>query len=108
MTCRARGPAGTGLVTGPARLYCPGMRAWAEAIDTLADESGFAGVVSVDRGGEIELGQAYGLADRAHQIPNTLDTRFALASGTKGLTALTVVSLLKDGVLRLSTAARSV
>jgi CubicO group peptidase (beta-lactamase class C family) len=84
------------------------MRAWAEAIDTLADESGFAGVVSVDRGGEIELGRAYGLADRAHQIPNTLDTRFAIASGTKGLTALTVVSLINDGVLRLSTAARSV
>ena len=84
------------------------MQAWAEAIDTLADASGFAGVVSVDRGGEIELGRAYGLADRAHQIPNTLDTRFALASGTKGLTALTVVSLINDGVLRLSTAARSV
>jgi CubicO group peptidase (beta-lactamase class C family) len=94
-----------GLVTGAPRLYCPGMRAWAEAIDSLADESGFAGVVSVDRGGEIEFGQAYGLADRAHRIPNTLDTRFAIASGTRGLTALTVVSLISDGVLGLSTAA---
>jgi hypothetical protein len=81
MTGRARGPAGTNLVTDASRLYCPGMRAWAEAIGSLADESGFAGVVSVDRGGEI---------DRAHQIPNTLATRFAIASGTKGLTALTV------------------
>ena len=78
----------------------------AEAIDSLADESGFAGVVAVDRGGEIEFGRAYGLADRAHQIPNTVDTRFAIASGTKGLTALTVVSLISDGALRLSTAAR--
>jgi CubicO group peptidase (beta-lactamase class C family) len=84
------------------------MLAWAEAIDSLADESGFAGVVSVDRGGEIEFGRAYGLADRSHQIPNTLDTRFAIASGTKGLTALTVVSLISDGVLRLSMAARPV
>ena len=84
------------------------MLAWAEAIDSLADESGFAGVVSVDRGGEIEFGKAYGLADRAHQIPNTVDTRFAIASGTKGLTALTVVSLIEDDALRLSTAARSV
>jgi CubicO group peptidase (beta-lactamase class C family) len=65
-------------------------------------------VVSVYRGGEIEFSQAYGLADRAHQIPNTLDTRFAIASGTKGLTALTVVSLISDGALGLSTAARSV
>ncbi len=84
------------------------MPAWADAIDSLADESGFAGVVAVDRGGEIEFVRAYGLADRAHQIPNTVDTRFAIASGTKGLTALTVVSLISDGALRLSTAARSV
>jgi len=84
------------------------MPAWAEAINSLADQSGFAGVVSVDRGGEIEFGQAYGLAHRGFQIPNTFDTRFAIASGTKGLTALTVVSLISDGALRLSTAARSV
>ena len=96
------------LATGTPGLYCPGMLAWAEAVNSLADESGFAGVVSVDRGGEIEFGRAYGLADRSHQIPNTLDTRFAIASGTKGLTALTVVSLISDGVLRLSMAARSV
>ena len=97
-----------GLATGTPGMYCPGMLPWADAIDPLAEQSGFAGVVSVDRGGEIEFGQAYGLADRAHQIPNTLDTRFAIASGTKGLTALTVVSLISDGVLCLSTAARSV
>jgi CubicO group peptidase (beta-lactamase class C family) len=65
-------------------------------------------VVTVDRGGEIEFGKAYGLADRAHQIPNTLDTRFAISSGTKGLTALTMVSLISEGALDLSTTARSV
>ena len=84
------------------------MPAWVEAIDSLAVESGFAGVVSVDRGGETEFGRAYGLAHRALQIPNTFDTRFAIASGTKGLTALTMVSLIREGALRLSTAARSV
>ena len=52
-------------------------------------------MVSVDRGGEIEFARAYGLAHRAHQIPNTTDTRFAIASGTKGLTALAVVSLIE-------------
>jgi CubicO group peptidase (beta-lactamase class C family) len=84
------------------------MPAWAEAVNSLADQSGFAGVVSVDRGGEIEFGQAYGLAHRGFQVPNTFDTRFAIASGTKGLTALTVVGLIGDGALRLSTAVRSV
>jgi CubicO group peptidase (beta-lactamase class C family) len=37
--------------------------------------------------------KAYGLAHRSYDIPNEVDTCFALASGTKGLTALTVVSL---------------
>jgi CubicO group peptidase (beta-lactamase class C family) len=65
-------------------------------------------VVSVDRGGEVEFARAYGLAHRAHRIPNTVDTRFAIASGAKGLTALVVVSLIEQGVLDLSSTARSV
>jgi CubicO group peptidase (beta-lactamase class C family) len=46
----------------------------ADVIDALADANGFAGVVSVDRGGEVLLTKAYGLAHRAHRIPNTVDT----------------------------------
>ena len=64
--------------------------------------------MSVHRGGETEFAQAYGLADRACQIPNTVRTRFAIASGTKGLTALAVVSLINDNALAMSTTARSV
>jgi CubicO group peptidase (beta-lactamase class C family) len=62
----------------------------------------------VDRGGETVFAQAYGLACRAHGIQNGVDTRFGIASGTKGLTALAVVSLIEDGALRLDTAVRSV
>ena len=84
------------------------MDALAEAIDAVAGEHDFSGVVSVDRGGEVELARAYGLAHRAHRIPNTVDTRFAIASGAKGLTALVVVSLIEQGVLELAGTARSV
>ena len=77
-------------------------------MDRLAAETGFSGVVRVDRGERVELERAFGLADRAHGIPNTVDTQFGLASGTKGLTALTVVGLVQDGRLRLDTTARSV
>jgi len=80
----------------------------AEAIEAIAEQNGFAGVVSVDRGGDVEFRKAYGLAHRAWMVPNTVDTRFAIASGVKGLTALTVVSLIEQGALRLSTTARSV
>src|SRR5437763_568563 len=82
------------------------MLPWPEIIDPVAGQNGFSGVVSVDRGGETEFVKAYGLADRAHQIPNTAGTRFAIASGTKRLTALTVVSLISDGALSLSPTAR--
>jgi len=78
-----------------------------QEIDELAAATGFSGVVRIDRGGEIELEAAYGLADRAHGVRNTIDTQFAVASATKGLTALAIVSLVVDGALELSMRARS-
>jgi CubicO group peptidase (beta-lactamase class C family) len=64
-------------------------------------------VVRVDRGGEVELAKAYGLAHRGWGIANTTDTRFGIACGAKGLTALTVMSLIEEGRLELGTTARS-
>jgi CubicO group peptidase (beta-lactamase class C family) len=84
------------------------MQPLAEAVDSLAHETGFSGVVRVDGSGGMELAKAYGLADRGHEIPNSMETQFAIASGTKGLTALAVVSLIEDGLLDLTTTARSV
>ena len=77
-------------------------------LDAIAAETAFAGVVRVDRGETTELAKAYGLAHRGYGIPNEVDTRFGTASGTKSLTALTVVSLIEEGKLELSTTARSV
>jgi CubicO group peptidase (beta-lactamase class C family) len=77
-------------------------------LDAIAAETAFSGVIRVGRADEIEVARAYGLAHRGYEIPNTLDTRFATASGAKGFTALTVVSLIEDGVLDLATTARSV
>ena len=76
-------------------------------LDSVAAESAFSGVIRVDSAEGTDVAKAYGLADRGHEIPNALDTQFAIASGTKGLTALTVVSLIEDNALDLSTAARS-
>ena len=79
-----------------------------DAVDAIAQDTGFSGVLRVDRSDGIELAIAYGLADRAHALANTVDTRFAIASGMKGFTALTVVSLIDEGALELTTTARSV
>ena len=82
------------------------MSALEPELDRIAWEGAFSGVVRIDRGEQVELAKAYGLAHRGYELPNEVDTRFAIASGAKGLTALAVVSLIEDGVLDLSTAAR--
>jgi CubicO group peptidase (beta-lactamase class C family) len=76
-------------------------------LDAIASETAFSGVVRVDCADRILVAKAYGFAHRGYEIANEVDTRFAIASGTKGLTALTVVCLVEDGVLELSTSARS-
>ena len=83
------------------------MQSLQQAVDATAERTGFSGVVRVDRSGETELCAAYGFADRAHRVPNTVETQFAIASGTKGFTALVVMSLVERAVLELSTTARS-
>jgi CubicO group peptidase (beta-lactamase class C family) len=77
-------------------------------VDAVAAETGFSGVVRVDRTGAAPVERAWGLADRAHGIANEPGTQFGIASGTKGLTALTVLSLVEDGHVELSTPVRSV
>jgi len=83
------------------------MRTLEEQIDTTAESEGFSGVVRVDRRGSTEIAKAYGYADRASAIANTVDTQFGTASATKTLTALTVMALVEEGRLDLSTTARS-
>ena len=82
----------------------PGLE---EELDSIARATAFSGVVRADEAGGVTWARAYGLAHRGYEIPNEVDTRFAVASGTKGLTALTIVSLIEDGALELSTPARA-
>lgn len=77
-----------------------------DSVDRLAVETGFSGVVAVDKDGE-SLSKAYGFAHRGLEVPNRVDTQFATASCAKGFTALAVVSLIIDGNLSLETTARS-
>jgi CubicO group peptidase (beta-lactamase class C family) len=81
-----------------------GLRA---SVDRIAVETGFSGVVRVDVDGDVRFVRAYGFAHRAFGVPNTEETRFGIASGTKGLTALTVMSLVEDGTIEIETTARS-
>ncbi len=79
-----------------------------ELVDGIAADVGLSGVVRVDLDGSLAVQRAYGLAHRGLGVPTTVDTQFAIASGSKSLTALTVMSLVERGELGLNTTARSV
>jgi CubicO group peptidase (beta-lactamase class C family) len=83
------------------------LDAVAAGVERVASETSFSGVVRVDRAGVCGFARAYGLANRATGSANTIDGQFAIASGTKGLTALTIFSLVEAGVLELADRARS-
>jgi CubicO group peptidase (beta-lactamase class C family) len=76
-------------------------------IDRLAASTAFSGVVRID-GEHRDFARAYGSADRARCIANTIETQFAIASGSKLLTALVVVSLVEGQRLALQTPVRSI
>jgi len=76
-------------------------------LGALADAKDFSGVAVVSRAGVRLAEVARGFADRADRRPNSLDTRFGTASVAKGLTALTVASLIESGQLRAETTFRS-
>ena len=72
------------------------------ALDKTALETKFSGVVSVRQGREILYQKSFGYADRSNEIPNSLDTRFGIASGTKFFTALAIGKLIEAGKLDFS------
>ena len=80
----------------------------ADLVDRIAADEGLSGVVRIDLDGRVAVQRAYGLAHRGLGVPSTVDTQFAIASGSKGLTALTVMSLVESGELALDTTARTV
>jgi CubicO group peptidase (beta-lactamase class C family) len=82
------------------------MDALLRRVDAVAAETGFSGVVRLDRGGETRIDVAYGLADRAHAIPMTTTTQLGMASGSKTFTAVAVLRLVEEGRLSLTTRAR--
>lgn len=75
-------------------------------LTALLEQHDFSGAVRVDRGGETVVEVARGHAERGLAVPNRTDTVFGLASVVKGLTALTVMSLVEDRVLDTGTRAR--
>jgi CubicO group peptidase (beta-lactamase class C family) len=76
----------------------------AELRKRVAEAAGadrFAGAVLVAKDGKPIFAQAYGLADRERNIPNTLKTRFSVGSINKMFTAVATLQLVQAGKVRL-------
>ncbi len=67
--------------------------------ETAADR--FSGAVLVARDGQPVFARAYGLADREHNVPNALETRFRMGSMNKMFTAVSILQLAKAGKINL-------
>lgn len=72
-----------------------------ELLQNMTSADKFAGAVLVAKDGKPVFEQAYGLADRENHIPNTLQTRFGMASMDKMFTAVATLQLVKAGKLKL-------
>lgn len=68
--------------------------------EAFAAES-FTGVATVDAADRRVLERCQGFIHRALRVSMTARTRIAIASGSKGFTALAVMRLVEDGQLRL-------
>lgn len=70
-------------------------------MEALAEVDQFSGAFLVARHDKVLLQQAHGLADRATETANTLDTKFRYGSAGKMFTAVAVLQLVESGQLSL-------
>jgi CubicO group peptidase (beta-lactamase class C family) len=73
------------------------------AIAKQHEKSPFSGVIWLEEQGKIVFAKSYGLANRSETIPNTLNTRFATASGTKTFTSAAICQLVEKNLLTFDT-----
>ena len=72
-----------------------------KSIESRVSARTFSGAVLVAQNGQPLFRRAYGLANKEWDIPNTLDTKFRLASVTKQFTAAAILQLAEAGKLKL-------
>ena len=73
-----------------------------DIFNTWNEAGDFSGVFSVSGADGFKLQHACGYRNRAEKLPNTVETAFAIASGTKLFTALSVCKLIDEGKLNLN------
>jgi CubicO group peptidase (beta-lactamase class C family) len=72
-------------------------------LDTSIEAHAFSGVIDIRHRDTVLYARAAGYADRSNKLPNTLETRFGIASGTKFFTSLAIGKLIQGQKLSIST-----
>jgi D-alanyl-D-alanine carboxypeptidase len=70
-------------------------------LEELNDYQELSLAISIAKDGIPVLERAYGFANRSFNVPNTIDTKFNLASMNKMFTAVAIMQLVQDGRLGL-------
>ncbi len=74
-----------------------------DAISQQHERQPFSGVIFVRDAGETILARGFGFANKAEQIPNSLETRFGMASGGKTFTGVAICQLVERGLAAFET-----
>ncbi len=72
-----------------------------KAIDNWNKKETFSGVISIRQNGKPLIEKAYGYRNKPDKLQNNQQTRFAIASGTKIVTAIAILILIDKGKLNL-------
>jgi len=67
----------------------------------MRGEDAFSGAVLIAHNGRVVLEDAWGMANSAKQVRNTVDTQFCLGSMNKMFTAVAILQLVEQGKLAL-------
>jgi CubicO group peptidase (beta-lactamase class C family) len=73
-----------------------------ELISSYAENEQFNGVILVKKGDIVIYKNAFGLANREWNIPNTPDSKFLIGSIGKSITAFMTLILVSDGLIDLN------
>lgn len=68
-------------------------------VSKIDEEKPLSGVISVIQQDHIVFNQAYGFANRSERIDNNIHTKFGMASGCKGFTAVAIAQLVDKDLL---------
>lgn len=71
-------------------------------IDQYTKEHNFNGSILIQKGGRTDYAQSFGLANFQFKVPNTIDTKYKIASITKLFTSVLVLQLHEQGKLDLT------